>query len=84
MYLCFRPYVFHFLETMSQYYELIVFTAGIKPYAELICELFNSDKKLIQHCLSRDDCVYVNNSLYIKDLRCLNRNLVLFASRRQA
>ena len=69
---------------MSQYYELIVFTAGIKPYAELICELVNSDKKLIQHCLSRDDCVYVNNSLYIKDLRCLNRNLVLFASRRHA
>lgn len=48
VYLCFRPYVFYFLESMSKYYELVVFTAGIKPYAEVICNLFNSDKKLIQ------------------------------------
>ena len=80
VYLCFRPYVFHFLETMSKYYELIVFTAGIQPYAQLICDLFNSDKKLIQHCISRDDCVLVNNGMYIKDLRSLNRDLVIQAA----
>ena len=48
VYLCFRPYVFHFLDTMSRYFELIVYTAGIRQYAETICELFNNDKKLIQ------------------------------------
>ena len=31
VYLCFRPYVFHFLETMSKYYELVGFSAGSKP-----------------------------------------------------
>lgn len=49
VYLSFRPYVFHFLETMSQYFELVVFTAGIRPYAEIICSLFNNEKRLIQY-----------------------------------
>ena len=75
VYLCFRPYVFYFLESMSKYYELVVFTAGIKPYAEVICNLFNSDKKLIHHCLCRDDCLFVGNSMYIKDLKGLDRDL---------
>ena len=48
VFLSFRPYVFYFLETLSQYFELVVFTAGIRPYAEMICSLFNNDKKLIQ------------------------------------
>lgn len=77
VYLCFRPYVFYFLETMSQYYELIVFTAGIRVYGELICDLFNSETKLIQYCLNREHCVRVNDGMYIKDLRSLNRDLVL-------
>ena len=49
VYLCFRPYVFHFLETMSKYYELVVFSAGIKPYVKTICNLFNHEKRLIQY-----------------------------------
>lgn len=48
VYLSFRPYVFHFLERMSQFFELIVYTAGIRQYASTICELFNNDKPLIQ------------------------------------
>lgn len=48
VYLCFRPYTFHFLEVMSRYFELIVYTAGIRQYASSICNLFNSDKTLIQ------------------------------------
>ena len=48
VYLSFRPYVFHFLDTMSRYFELIVYTGGIRQYAETICELFNNDKRLIQ------------------------------------
>ncbi|KAK8806159.1 hypothetical protein WA171_007244 [Blastocystis sp. BT1] len=75
VYLCFRPYVFHFLETMSKYYELVVFSAGIKPYVKTICNLFNHEKRLIQYSLCRDDCVLVGNGMYIKDLGALNRDL---------
>lgn len=81
VYLCFRPYVFYFLETMSQYYELIVFTAGIRVYGELICDLFNSETKLIQYCLNREHCICVNDGMYIKDLRSLNRDLVCLVVR---
>ena len=49
VYLCFRPYVFHFLDTMSKYFELIVYTAGIRQYASTICDLLNNEKKLIQY-----------------------------------
>lgn len=86
VYLSFRPYVFHFLERMSQFFELIVYTAGIRQYASTICELFNNDKPLIQQViiisilmyrgfLCRDDCIYANG-MYIKDLKSLNRDLV--------
>ena len=87
VYLCFRPYVFHFLETMSKYYELVVFSAGIKPYVKTICNLFNHEKQLIQltwncglisrYSLCRDDCVLVGNGMFIKDLSALNRDLVI-------
>lgn len=33
VYLSFRPYVFFFLEEMSKYYEIILFTASQSSYA---------------------------------------------------
>jgi TFIIF-interacting CTD phosphatase-like protein len=41
---------------MSKYYDLYVFTAATKEYAEAVIEKLNFGKKLIQDYLCRDHC----------------------------
>ena len=58
---------------MCKYYELVVFTAGLKDYADWI--LNDLDKNgFIRHRLYRDSCRFKNGA-YIKDLSLLGRDL---------
>ena len=36
-----RPFVDEFLKRVSQKYELVVMTAGVKPYAKLVLDLLD-------------------------------------------
>lgn len=58
---------------MSKVYELVVFTAATKDYAEPVIDALDP-KKLIEHRLYRDSCTQVNR-LYFKNLSVLNRKL---------
>lgn len=58
---------------MSRYYEIVVFTAGLKEYAEKILE-FIDPESIIKHILYRKHCIQINNR-YIKNLRLVNRGL---------
>jgi hypothetical protein len=40
--LFFRPYLFHFLNVVSEFYELIIFTAGLKEYAKIVLDLIEN------------------------------------------
>ena len=68
-----RPYAEEFLDTLAQYYELTIFTAGEQDYADEI--LNNLDLKgSISHRLYRQHTVQVRDPMsgqprhYIKDL----------------
>ena len=68
-----RPGVKHFLREMEQYFELVVFTAGLKEYADWI--LNDLDKaRYISHRLYRDDTKQ-KNGVYVKDLSKLGRDM---------
>lgn len=58
---------------MSKYYELVVFTAGIKDYADWILNDFDH-QGFITHRLYRDHTKY-RNGVYVKDLAKLGRDL---------
>jgi len=58
---------------MSRYYELVVFTAGLKDYADWILNDFDR-QGFIKHRLYRDSTKY-RNGVYIKDLSRLGRDL---------
>ena len=62
-----------FLYEMSKYYELVVFTAGLKDYADWIINDFDRSN-YINHRLYRDHTRY-RNGVYVKDLSKLGRDL---------
>lgn len=69
-----RPGVDVFLKEMSKYFEIIVFTAGSKPYAEPFLKEIDPYDNYISYKLYRNHCL-LSNGRMIKDLSLLGRDL---------
>eukprot|EP00349_Pseudokeronopsis_sp_Brazil_P003247 CAMPEP_0202960876 /NCGR_PEP_ID=MMETSP1396-20130829/5019_1 /ASSEMBLY_ACC=CAM_ASM_000872 /TAXON_ID= /ORGANISM="Pseudokeronopsis sp., Strain Brazil" /LENGTH=180 /DNA_ID=CAMNT_0049680381 /DNA_START=609 /DNA_END=1151 /DNA_ORIENTATION=- len=63
-----RPYLEECLQRLSGMYEMVVFTAGQKDYADPILDYIDENKTLFKKRLYRDDCVAIEKMYYIKDL----------------
>lgn len=68
-----RPYTYNFLRNLRQYYELIIFTAAQKEYADWILDKIDS-KKLISYRFYRTHCI-MSRVCHLKDISRLNRSL---------
>ena len=66
-----RPYTFPFLETLSAFYEIYVFTASAKAYAEAAISKINRHKTYIKDYLCRDHCFNTRKGYQVKDLRVI-------------
>ena len=73
-YVSIRPYALSFIKKMSKYFEMIVFTASEKDYADMIVDQLDLEG-LIKHRLYREHCLKIDRNLYTKDLRIINRDL---------
>ncbi|KAK9025102.1 hypothetical protein V6N11_064999 [Hibiscus sabdariffa] len=69
-----RPGVDEFLEAISKKYEVVVFTAGLEPYASLLLDVLDP-KGLISHRLYRDSCKQSGRGRYVKDLSTIGRDI---------
>lgn len=70
----FRPNYINFLKTVATQYEVVIFTASQKVYADELINILDPTKTLIKYRLFRDSCVFVSGN-YLKDLAVLGRDL---------
>jgi Dullard-like phosphatase family protein len=69
-----RPYCFKFLEEMKKIFEIVIFTAATKDYADSILDVIDPDNKYINHRLYRSHTT-ICNFTFVKDLSKIGRNL---------
>lgn len=68
-----RPFAREFLIKLSQHFEVVVFTAALKDYADWILDRIDTAKS-VKYRLYRDHTTFQNGT-YLKDLSKLNRDL---------
>jgi CTD small phosphatase-like protein 2 len=70
-----RPYALELLKELSKLYEIVIFTAVEKCYADAILDLLDPEKKYISYRIYRENCIIKERGAS-KDLRIFkNRDL---------
>ena len=67
----FRPYLFDFLHELQNYFDIAIFTASSKGYADTIIDYIDPSNTIFKFRLYREACIPIQNYIYIKDLRII-------------
>uniref|UniRef100_A0A6B2LKT3 FCP1 homology domain-containing protein n=1 Tax=Arcella intermedia TaxID=1963864 RepID=A0A6B2LKT3_9EUKA len=62
-----RPHLQQFLKEASKLYDIYIFTASVKAYADPLINLIDPDN-LVKGRYFRESCIEHKNGIYIKDL----------------
>eukprot|EP01117_Protostelium_nocturnum_P004290 TRINITY_DN1568_c0_g1_i2.p1 TRINITY_DN1568_c0_g1~~TRINITY_DN1568_c0_g1_i2.p1 ORF type:complete len:236 (-),score=38.38 TRINITY_DN1568_c0_g1_i2:176-883(-) len=68
-----RPFVEFFLKTISEWFEVVIFTASLKPYANAVIDQLDPHGFITKR-LYRESCVNKGNG-YVKDLSKVHEDL---------
>ena len=69
-----RPGLRNFLHSLLPFYELIIFTTGMKEYADQIINFIENEEKFFSFRLYRQNATWFNENYY-KDLNKLGRDI---------
>ena len=70
----YRPCLFEFLNNISEYCELIIFTVGTKDYADSVIDFIEKNRQYFSGRLYREHTSIYNND-FVKDLSKIGRDL---------
>lgn len=70
-----RPYAIQILKQLSEVCEVMVFTASHNCYAEKVIEKIDPNRRFISEVLYREKCVFMEEGVYVKDIRVVSRRL---------
>lgn len=65
----FRPYLQECLKRASELFQVVVFTASHKSYADVVLDIIDPDRTIFDLRLYRDSCIRTPDGVYVKDLR---------------
>ena len=63
------------LRDLSKHFEIIVFTASHRGYADKVIDILDPDTEWVSHRLFRENCFQSRQGVYVKDLRVINRKI---------
>ncbi|OMJ73697.1 hypothetical protein SteCoe_27573 [Stentor coeruleus] len=63
-----RPYARELLAAASKEFEVIIFTASHKCYADKVIDFLDPEKQWVHHRFYRENCIQIDGT-YVKDLR---------------
>lgn len=66
-----RNGVKEFLTEASKHFDIGVFTASVKEYADAIVDYLDPEKKFIKYRFYRNNCINVGGMINVKDLRVI-------------
>ncbi|KAF8570278.1 hypothetical protein P879_02894 [Paragonimus westermani] len=69
-----RPHVDFFLNVISQWYELVIYTASLEIYGAGVTEQLDNGRRILQRRFYRQHCTYDNGS-YSKNLSLITSDL---------
>jgi len=69
-----RPFCNEFLEKVSNFYEVVIFTAGTQDYADEILDSIDPAHSLIKYRLYRQH-TSLHNDVSVKDLSKIGRDM---------
>ena len=69
-----RPFLFEFLDSISQFYEIILFTCSTQNYADSIVKAIEYKKKYFDYIFYRQHAMIFKNN-FVKDLTRIGRPL---------
>ena len=76
-----RNGVYEFLKEVNKYFDVGIFTASVKEYADAVISFLDPENKLIKFRLYRNNCINFNDAIYVKDLRIFKnidlKNIIL-------
>ena len=76
-----RNGVNEFLNEVSKHFDVGIFTASVKEYADAVISFLDPENKLIKYRLYRNNCISFNDAFTVKDLRILKgvdlKNIIL-------
>lgn len=69
-----RPFCDQFLSMVREWYDLVVFTASVKSYADPMIDILDQGRNLFKRRFYRSDCISTSEG-YIKDLTLVSPDL---------